>query len=659
MSTEDFAKLEGYGAHNEQTKAIILKVAGWEPDGTDNEIAKFLNTDITNGGLIRGIVMCCLDKQKTIMEQEHNEAVAFQQEIINILTEKVNFLQDKIEQMHIFVAEKDKYIIEKDRRHAELEQQYYANANPRHTLSYQEKPYYEHEDASKFNKHNNKEWNHIRPRHHVTSEPSTPKNINANSGWENLHNSSNMDLDRKSEINENYDQIDNKLNAKAKKPYINNMVEQEIELEIRDKETDRNGVNESIHSPTSNKEIKYYAGKIRALINMDDQEIVNQINNRKYLAYHLTKCGLSINKGNQYLTIGFFTENDRDSFINNDAIAQIFGGKFQPMNHLDKIERHVNIRIEGLEDTVTMDDLSQILRDLEIGEITSVQQRNYNNKNEWSCNLMIKTTKSIKELENLWSIQSLKQSLKRYKFVSLDDRYIKWNKKQLVYLQLKGIQQDQVNPTELADEIAKRNAVYWKKEEGDKGSWVITVAFKNNEARESVKEDQITINGTKLAWHHLIKDNTYNQEQRTGGFCKICRTKSHDTTQCRYYIADYIPKSQRRFNNRQKDNRSNGQQPFRGYHQQGKHKEREHQSHTRQYNDNEYGYQQTQTQHYRQQYYREGQRSRQHDNGRQYFNGYNSRPNNQNEHRRRWNYETQRHNGYSNDQCQDNEYRYN
>ncbi|CAB4393253.1 unnamed protein product [Rhizophagus irregularis] len=158
MSTEDFAKLEGYGAHNEQTKAIVLKVAGWEPDGTDNEIAKFLNTDITNGGLI----------------------MAFQQEIINTLTEKVNFLQDKIEQMHIFVAEKDKYIIEKDRRHAELEQQYYANANPRHTLSYQEKPYYEHEDALKFNKHHNKEWNHIRPRHHVTSEPSTPNSINEN-----------------------------------------------------------------------------------------------------------------------------------------------------------------------------------------------------------------------------------------------------------------------------------------------------------------------------------------------------------------------------------------------------------------------------------------------------------------------------------------------
>ncbi|CAB4387565.1 unnamed protein product [Rhizophagus irregularis] len=125
------------------------------------------------------------------------------------------------------------------------------------------------------------------------------------------------------------------------------------------------------------------------------------------------------------------------------------------MNHLDKIERHMNIRIEGLEETVTMDDLSQILRDLEIGEITSMQQRSYNNKNEWSCNLTIKTTKSIKELENLWSIQSLKQSLRRYKFVPLDDRYIKWNKKQPVYLQLKGIQQDQVNPTELADEIAK------------------------------------------------------------------------------------------------------------------------------------------------------------------------------------------------------------
>ncbi|CAB4381123.1 unnamed protein product [Rhizophagus irregularis] len=189
----------------------------------------------------------------------------------------------------------------------------------------------------------------------MTSEPSTPKNINANSGWENLHNSSNMDLDRKSKMNENHDQIDNKLNAKAKKPTTHDLVEQELEVKIRDKENDTNGVNVSIHSPTSNKDIKYYAGKIQALINMEDQEIVNQINNGKYLAYHLTKC-----------------ESDRDSFINNDAITQIFGGKFQPMNHLDKIERHVNIRIEGLEETVTMDDLNQILKDLEIGEITSV-----------------------------------------------------------------------------------------------------------------------------------------------------------------------------------------------------------------------------------------------------------------------------------------------
>ncbi|CAB4395309.1 unnamed protein product [Rhizophagus irregularis] len=246
------------------------------------------------------------------------------------------------------------------------------------------------------------------------------------------------------------------------------------------------------------------------------------------------------------------------------------------MNHLDQIEHHVNIKIEGLEDTVTIDDLSQILKDLEIGEITSVQQRNYNNKNEWSCNLMIKTTKSIKEIENIWSIQSIKQSLRRYKFVPLDDRYIKWTKKQPVYLQLKGLQQDQDNLAELADEIVKRNAVYWKKEEGDNGSWVITVAFKSNETRENVKENQITING-----------------QRAGGFCKICRTKLYDTTQCRYYIADYIPKSQRRFNNKQKDNRSNGQQPFRGHHQQRRRpKESEHQSHTRQYNDNGYRYQQ-------------------------------------------------------------------
>ncbi|CAB4388689.1 unnamed protein product [Rhizophagus irregularis] len=231
---------------------------------------------------------------------------------------------------------------------------------------------------------------------------------------------------------------------------------------------------------------------------MDDQEIVNQINNGKYLAYHLTKCGLSINKGNQYLTLGFFTESDRDSFINNDEVTQLFG-KFQPMNHLDKIECHVNIRIEGLEDTVTMDDLSIILKDLEIGEITSVQQRNYNNKNEWSCILMIKMTKPIKEIENFWSIQSPKQSLRRYKFVPLDDRHTKWNKKQPVYLQLKGIQQDQVNLIELADEIEKRKAVYWKKDEGEKGTCVITVAFKNEEARKFTKENMITINGIKLA----------------------------------------------------------------------------------------------------------------------------------------------------------------
>ncbi|CAB4394648.1 unnamed protein product [Rhizophagus irregularis] len=229
---------------------------------------------------------------------------------------------------------------------------------------------------------------------------------------------------------------------------------------------------------------------------------------------------------------------------------------------------------------------------------------------------MIKTTKSIKEIENIWSIQSLKQSLRRYKFVPLDDKYIKWTKKQPVYLQLKGLQQDQVNPVELADKIVKRNAVYWKKEEGDNGSWVITVAFKSDEARESAKDNQITINGIKLAWHQLIKDNTHKQGQRAGGFCKICRTKSHDTTQCRYYIVDYIPKSQRRFNNRQKDNRSNGQQPFRDHHQQGKRpKESEHQSHTRQYNDNEYRYQQSQSHYYRQQYYRDGQRNRQYNNG--------------------------------------------
>ncbi|CAB5369303.1 unnamed protein product [Rhizophagus irregularis] len=179
------------------------------------------------------------------MEHEHNEATAFQQEIINTLTEKVNYLQEKIEQIHLFVAEKDKFIIEKDRRHAELEQQYYTNVNPRHTLSYQKKPYYEHEDALKFNKHHNKEWNHIRPRHHVTLEPSTPKSINENSGWENFHAPLSMDLDRKSEMNENHDQIDNKVNAKAKKPNTNDVVEQEIELEIRDKETDTNGVNAS------------------------------------------------------------------------------------------------------------------------------------------------------------------------------------------------------------------------------------------------------------------------------------------------------------------------------------------------------------------------------------------------------------------------------
>ncbi|CAB4399116.1 unnamed protein product [Rhizophagus irregularis] len=64
VSTEDFATLEGFVNKSNDERAEILRNAGWEPEGQDNDIATFIGTDIVSAALIRSVTTVCLDKKE-------------------------------------------------------------------------------------------------------------------------------------------------------------------------------------------------------------------------------------------------------------------------------------------------------------------------------------------------------------------------------------------------------------------------------------------------------------------------------------------------------------------------------------------------------------------------------------------------------------------
>ncbi|PKK67294.1 hypothetical protein RhiirC2_835736 [Rhizophagus irregularis] len=68
VSTEDFATLEGFVNKSNDERAEILRNAGWEPEGQDNDIATFIGTDIVSAALIRSVTTVCLDKKEANMK---------------------------------------------------------------------------------------------------------------------------------------------------------------------------------------------------------------------------------------------------------------------------------------------------------------------------------------------------------------------------------------------------------------------------------------------------------------------------------------------------------------------------------------------------------------------------------------------------------------
>ncbi|PKK70077.1 hypothetical protein RhiirC2_712196 [Rhizophagus irregularis] len=68
VSTEDFATLEGFVNKSNDERAEILRKAGWEPEGQDNDIATFIGTDIVSAALIRSVTTVCLDKKEANMK---------------------------------------------------------------------------------------------------------------------------------------------------------------------------------------------------------------------------------------------------------------------------------------------------------------------------------------------------------------------------------------------------------------------------------------------------------------------------------------------------------------------------------------------------------------------------------------------------------------
>ncbi|PKK63168.1 hypothetical protein RhiirC2_813243 [Rhizophagus irregularis] len=69
VSTEDFATLEGFVNKSNDERAEILRNAGWEPEGQDNDIATFIGTDIVSAALIRSVTTVCLDKKEANMKE--------------------------------------------------------------------------------------------------------------------------------------------------------------------------------------------------------------------------------------------------------------------------------------------------------------------------------------------------------------------------------------------------------------------------------------------------------------------------------------------------------------------------------------------------------------------------------------------------------------
>jgi hypothetical protein len=442
-------------------------------------------------------------------------------------------LRERLEQNTLLLQHRENLIKEQDNNIFKLNTEllrlnslYFTASSPEKIMINQKEGQLDGTDILMLRRFNN-------PKQDTTGSSSAVSvtTTNTNENWNNRH----KDMDLFEKTNSNTDSKDTRPN-KEKTPessrYLH-VVDEDVDIfSLVTGEKVENSLDTSMHKLDNNKELKYYAGIMTATCSKSKMDMVMWINNAKLLNYHINKLGSAMINSNHYTTIGFATEGERANFISNNLIVKDIG-KFRILPSLDKLQRTIKTKIEFIPKNYTRDDINEILIQNEIREITKTYSTTNTNQ-FWSCECIVTGTRSIQELNKIWSLPTKDGHRIKISFASYKE--VKFEPRKPVYSYVLDVPSI-TSIKDIDDKMTELNAKNWFRTHNENDdTYTLTVLFRNDYEKNQALQSLLIIDNFTLTWCNIKKrPNKTNDMEIKDKFCKICKTQQHDYYKCKYY----------------------------------------------------------------------------------------------------------------------------
>jgi hypothetical protein len=322
-----------------------------------------------------------------------------------------------------------------------------------------------------------------------------------------------------------------------------------------------------VHQPKSEKDLKYFAGLFTIQIRdgQTDQSIIEYLNTKKILEYHVNTLGRTTHHGNEYTYVGFFTEAAKNDFINDGRILGTIG-KVRELEWLNKLNKTITISATGIDgENTDIDEVIQAIED-KLGKLKNVTQKTRNGK--WismKLEMDIKCTED--KLFNTWGVLV---NNKMIKIEPMNYKYHMIKQRGRIMAEILDIP-NEIDETTFSKILKTTSARYWfKTNNRTKGTYNMKIYFNNEEDRKQAISKKIKIDGKIFTWFFRTgsgrQNNFRNERRNENGFgkrfqqemydgrktersrCNICKKNNYTTDEC-YFNNRYKTHGNRRNRN--------------------------------------------------------------------------------------------------------------
>ncbi|CAB4381990.1 unnamed protein product [Rhizophagus irregularis] len=365
VSTEDFATLEGFVNKSNDERAEILRNAGWEPEGQDNDIATFIGTDIVSAALIRSVMTVCLDKKEANMKDFYKaDAEKLQQHFTATLQEYYKELETTKYQLTVA----NEKLLKQDK---ELSVYYSSITAETHVANME------------IGKTDRAEYGHLQPYNNPPTGIliETEEQIWNNFVKDEESNSKSEGKKRCHVPSDGYDKKDNDamVGVQASKP------------------------TESIHAYNfSNTRQRYHAKISTSICKKSKEEIEQEL--QKIFNKERFQMEVLFKNGNQYLYVIFTSEQERLRLTNCIEIQHSVG-KFYANSERDCThKRPIELCVDYIPAQATELDIKNVLEG-ELGHLREITFWPIRGNNQFKkAKIMLEVTCSDKHLIETWSL---------------------------------------------------------------------------------------------------------------------------------------------------------------------------------------------------------------------------------------------------------------